>query len=133
VGERIRSARVAAGLTQAELAAKAGLQPSAVSHFETGSRTPALASLTRLADALACSMDSLAGRWQPRFCAVRADGRTYLAPAGRRSEVFAAVEAAEAYWSDLGRVERESAPEWPEWAVEVDAHLLTFADPRCGP
>ena len=50
------------GLTQAELGARAGIAPGAVSHFETGQRLPSLESLVKLADALECSVDSLLGR-----------------------------------------------------------------------
>jgi transcriptional regulator with XRE-family HTH domain len=50
------------GLTQAELGAKAGIAPGAVSHFETGQRVPSIESLVKLADALECSVDSLLGR-----------------------------------------------------------------------
>lgn len=50
------------GLTQAQLGAKAGIAPGAVSHFETGQRLPSLESVVKLADALECSVDSLLGR-----------------------------------------------------------------------
>jgi transcriptional regulator with XRE-family HTH domain len=49
-------------LNQAELAVRAGLQPSAISHFETGTRRPSFDNLRRLADALAVSIDYLLGR-----------------------------------------------------------------------
>src|SRR5258705_3782374 len=50
--ERLRQAREYRGLTQGELAQKAGLQPSAVSHFETGVRKPSFDNLRLLADTL---------------------------------------------------------------------------------
>jgi transcriptional regulator with XRE-family HTH domain len=50
------------GLTQAELGARAGIAPAAVSHFETGQRTPSLDSLVKLADALRVSIDAMLGR-----------------------------------------------------------------------
>lgn len=49
-------------MSQSELADKAGLQASAVSHFETGTRKPSFANLRRLADALQVSTDYLLGR-----------------------------------------------------------------------
>lgn len=49
-------------LSQAELAAKAGLQPAAISHFETGARRPSFDNLQRLAAALDVSTDYLLGR-----------------------------------------------------------------------
>jgi transcriptional regulator with XRE-family HTH domain len=60
--DRLRFAREARKLTQAELAEKSGLQPSAVSHFETGGRSPSFDNLKRLADALDVSTDYLLGR-----------------------------------------------------------------------
>lgn len=59
---RLRSAREKRDLNQGELAKRAGLQPSAVSHFETGSRKPSFDNLRRLADALKVSTDYLLGR-----------------------------------------------------------------------
>ena len=59
---RLRSAREKRDLSQGELAKRAGLQPSAVSHFETGSRKPSFDNLRRLADALKISTDYLLGR-----------------------------------------------------------------------
>lgn len=61
-GELLRKARETKGLTQAELAQRAGLQPSAVAHFESGRRSPSLDNLRRLADALSVNLDYLLGR-----------------------------------------------------------------------
>jgi transcriptional regulator with XRE-family HTH domain len=61
-GELLRTAREAKGLTQAELAQRAGFQPSAIAHFEAGRRTPSLDNFRRLADALAVTLDFLLGR-----------------------------------------------------------------------
>lgn len=60
--DRLRDARELRGLNQAELAKRAGLQPSAVSHFETGTRKPSFDNLKRLADALEVTTDYLLGR-----------------------------------------------------------------------
>ena len=46
--ELIRSARHAAGLTQAELAARAGLQQSVVARLERGGSNPTVATLERV-------------------------------------------------------------------------------------
>jgi transcriptional regulator with XRE-family HTH domain len=50
------------GLTQVELGTRAGIASASVSHFETGQRTPTLATLVKLADALGTSLDALVGR-----------------------------------------------------------------------
>lgn len=60
--DRLRKARLDKGLSQSELAARSGLQPSAVSHFETGTRAPSFENLKRLSDALGVSIDFLLGR-----------------------------------------------------------------------
>lgn len=41
-GVRLRAVRLFAGYTQNELADRASFEPSAISHFETGSRKPSL-------------------------------------------------------------------------------------------
>ena len=60
--ERLRTAREFRELSQSELANRAHLQASAVSHFETGTRKPSFDNLKRLADALRVSTDYLLGR-----------------------------------------------------------------------
>jgi transcriptional regulator with XRE-family HTH domain len=52
VGEEIRSARRAQGLTQAQLAERLGAAPAYVSAVEAGRENLTLGSLARLADAL---------------------------------------------------------------------------------
>src|SRR5574338_149187 len=60
--QRLRTARERRELSQGELSLRAGLQASAVSHFETGARKPSFDNLKRLADALKVSTDYLLGR-----------------------------------------------------------------------
>ncbi len=60
--DRLRCAREYRGLTQGELAERAGLQPSAISHFETGTRKPSFDNLRLLADTLDITTDYLLGR-----------------------------------------------------------------------
>ncbi|HTB21730.1 MAG TPA: helix-turn-helix transcriptional regulator [bacterium] len=59
---RLRAARELRKLSQAQLAEKAGLQPSAVSHFETGRRSPSFDNLKALSEALVVTTDFLLGR-----------------------------------------------------------------------
>lgn len=59
---RLRETRLEKGLNQAELAQKTGLQPSAISHFESGRRAPSFDNLRVLADVLGVSTDYLLGR-----------------------------------------------------------------------
>lgn len=58
----LKDTRERKGLSQSELADKAGFQASAISHFETGRREPSFENLKRLANALNVSTDFLMGR-----------------------------------------------------------------------
>src|SRR5437870_8712057 len=60
--DRLRSARQLRNLSQSELAEKANLQPSAISHFETGRRAPSFDNLKALSEALQVTTDYLLGR-----------------------------------------------------------------------
>jgi len=59
---RLKEIRERRGWNQSELANKAGLQATAISHFETGGRVPSFENMRRLADALNVSIDYLTGR-----------------------------------------------------------------------
>jgi transcriptional regulator with XRE-family HTH domain len=61
-GERLRQAREAREINQTELAARAGLQPSAIGHFEKERRKPSFANIRALAKALNVTSDYLLGR-----------------------------------------------------------------------
>ncbi len=56
----IRTARHAAGITQVELAARAGTTQPAVAAYESGARTPNLATLSRLLDGCEHDIEVLA-------------------------------------------------------------------------
>ncbi len=60
--ERLKKARDLRGLSQAQLAAKSGLPPASVSHFESGPRKPSFDNLKALASALDVTTDYLLGR-----------------------------------------------------------------------
>lgn len=61
-GRRLVTIRQRQDISQSDLANSCKLQPSAVSHFESGRRLPNLANLVKLADALQVSTDELLGR-----------------------------------------------------------------------
>jgi transcriptional regulator with XRE-family HTH domain len=70
----LRKAREGKRLSQTDLAKKAGFEPSAISHFETGRRAPSFDNLKRLADALSVSIDYLTGRVEkPSGCGPMVD------------------------------------------------------------
>ncbi len=58
----IREQRKLRGLSQAQLAKRAGLAPTRISCFETGRGVPSTQTLLKLADAMSCSVDVLLGR-----------------------------------------------------------------------
>jgi transcriptional regulator with XRE-family HTH domain len=60
--DRLRAARQLRNLSQSDLAEKSDLQPSAVSHFETGRRAPSFDNLKALSEALQVTTDYLLGR-----------------------------------------------------------------------
>lgn len=60
--DRLKQTREARGWNQSEVAKKSGLQPAAISHFETGQRAPSFDNLRKLSDTLNVSVDFLLGR-----------------------------------------------------------------------
>jgi transcriptional regulator with XRE-family HTH domain len=59
LGANLRRARQRAGLTQAELAQRAGLAQPAISLIEAGQANPTVQTLQQIADALGCSLADL--------------------------------------------------------------------------
>lgn len=60
--DRLRAARELRGMSQGELAAKSGLPPTSIAHFESGSRKPSFDNLRKLAIALTVTTDYLIGQ-----------------------------------------------------------------------
>lgn len=60
--ERLKKSRETRDMSQSDLAKTSGMQPSAISHFENGRRSPSFDNLRRLADSLCVTMDYLMGR-----------------------------------------------------------------------
>lgn len=58
----LKDCRYGRKLKQIELADKTGLNASAISNFESGSRKPSIGNLIKLADALEVTTDYLLGR-----------------------------------------------------------------------
>lgn len=56
------SARIAAGLTQSEVARRLEIDQSAVSRWENGKRIPRGTLLVKVADLYGCTIDELLGR-----------------------------------------------------------------------
>ena len=60
--ERLKAARELRKWNQSDLAGQAGMPPSSIAHFESGSRKPSFDTLRRLANALEVTTDYLLGR-----------------------------------------------------------------------
>lgn len=76
---RLVEARENVRWSQADLAKMTGLQPAAVSHFETGQRLPSLPNVVKLANALQVSIDWLVGLEHDRpLRSVEIDGVRYF-------------------------------------------------------
>ena len=57
--DHLKLFREAKGWTQADMAKQSGFLPAAISHFETGERTPSLHNLIKLCNALGVTLDEL--------------------------------------------------------------------------
>jgi len=66
LGEELRKARKEAGITQEELAARAGLHYTYISHLERNKKSPTIDSLFRICKALGISASSLIARVEDR-------------------------------------------------------------------
>lgn len=71
--ERLKAARELRKWSQSELANQAGMPPSSIAHFESGSRKPSFDTLRRLANALEVTTDYLLGRVDDPSLAQAAD------------------------------------------------------------
>ena len=59
MGEKLKAARQAAGMTQAQLAAAIGCKQKDVSRWEAGMIEPGVLTVKKMAQALGCTMDDL--------------------------------------------------------------------------
>ena len=62
IGSRIQAARLARGMTQAELAEAIGIEPITLSRYETGSRGPSITTIALAADVLCVAVGDLVDR-----------------------------------------------------------------------
>ena len=61
IGEKIKTARISANMTQAELAEKLGVAYQNIGQLESGKRKPKLETIQKIADALGVSVSYLSG------------------------------------------------------------------------
>lgn len=86
-GERVRQARLAAGLSLRALAERADLSATAISKYETGKMRPGPGALARIADALGLAMEYFS-----RPVSVALECPAYRSTATMRAKTRAAVE-----------------------------------------
>jgi transcriptional regulator with XRE-family HTH domain len=100
IGEKIAARRQQLGWSQTDLAQRIGIAPSRISEFESGLKTDCnLSTAKRLARALGCSIDYLAGTWDEAAEAPLAETVPAGAPAAgprRRGRPRAAATPARA-------------------------------------
>ncbi|MGB5863007.1 MAG: cupin domain-containing protein [Sulfitobacter sp.] len=85
IGQRLKQIRIIHGLSQRELASRAGLTNGTISLIETDKTSPSVASLKSLLDAIPISMAEFFGSIEERDAAqvfYRADEFTELSPDG---------------------------------------------------
>jgi transcriptional regulator with XRE-family HTH domain len=75
---RLRELRTEAGLTQDQLAEKAGVKRGAIARWESGTREPSWSNVIALADALEVSTEAF--RQEPAPAPTRQRGRPRTAP-----------------------------------------------------
>ena len=86
----VRKTRLRAGLTQAELAKRAGTTQSAISRLESGGVRPSLETLERLAKACGVTLELRLG--PPEAPAAEFESNLSLTPAGRLDQLVRAVQ-----------------------------------------
>jgi len=59
IADKIKQYRIAAGLTQAEMAHSLEASQNTISQYETGKRTPTIKNLIKISALLGCSVDDL--------------------------------------------------------------------------
>jgi len=72
---RLRKIREERELTQSDLARKAGMQPSAIAHFEADRRKPSFDNIRELAKALVVTIDYLMGGKEAATTAFRDEAK----------------------------------------------------------
>jgi molybdate-binding protein/DNA-binding XRE family transcriptional regulator len=132
VRNRVRERRTAVGLTQAELAERAGISRTAVTAIEGGRLVPSVAAALAIAEALGATVEALFGRggvgaeeelwaWEPRdtparFWRAEVAGRRLRYPAGS-TPMFTPLP-------DAGAPLRAAAPE--------ETLVMACCDPAAG-
>src|SRR5690242_1268791 len=103
---RLRSAREKAGLLQAQLAAGVGVNPSTVSHWESGRRKPSLPLLTRIAELTFTNTDDLL-QIEPKPKVRRKRSPVVVVPTSKR-DLSRDERVLLAFWRGLSERQRQN-------------------------
>lgn len=101
LGQELKRARTARGLTQNDLAERVGTEPETISRFERGATLPSLTRLLALAEALGEPVGILLGAASPRGMDELEDVRNSLAglSAKDKKQAMAVVRAVVDVWA----------------------------------
>ena len=113
IGERIKAARKAAGMSQKDLAAKMGVTQSNISQYENDYATPSMATLFKYADALGCGVSDLLFDKEAAFAAIE----RYSKPEKKEERIRRQI----AYYDSLDRA--HLVPDEEEKLVSYYNHL----------
>lgn len=121
IGARVREARVRAGLSQGQLAAKAGLGSLTLSCWERGDKKPALSSLRLVAQALECSTADLL---DPHGGGARTDGAATCLGANLRAAREAAGLTQATLALRMGAASSKAIERWESGDIEPTIAVL---------
>ncbi len=121
----LREARQSAGLSQAELARRAGVTQSVISAYESGSRQPSLPTLARLVAAAGCDLDVQVRRPGSRL-------RRLTGPLGRKVRRYRAELVAAAARYDVSNMRVFGSVARGEDGPDSDLDLLVDLPPAIG-
>lgn len=120
-GSLLRRARKAAGLTQAELARRAGVTQSVISAYEAGRREPAVSTLSRLVEATGATLRLDIGPHQAESPRLPATPRGELVRRNRQRMHQAAVRHGVSNLRLFGSTAR--GDDRPDSDIDVLVHL----------
>ena len=97
IGDRIKTARKTAGLSQTDLAARVGVSQPAIANWESGVHDPRRLMIAKIAEALRVSTDWLAGGARSSVEADKHPAAAYIRRPLRHTPVISFAEAARLY------------------------------------
>ena len=119
IGDRIRSVRMARGLTQSDLGKRSGMADSAIRRYESNRVNPTATTLQRIAAALDVSVDYLLGTYQLK-------GILNYKTAAIRGRIFESAEQAGLSKEELCAKLGLPIDEWFKWEEASSTSYLDY-------